>query len=179
MYMEILTSRPSGFASNSYVLLDRESGQAAVVDPSISWQTAFRRYGSDLPQLKYILLTHGHFDHMLSLAEWKDKFGAPVCIHKNDAECLGDPKKSYFLRFSGRDTTFDPPDITFSDGDIITLGEQKIKIMHTPGHTRGSVCYVAGSSIFSGDTILRGDIGRCDLYGGNINDMMTSVKRIA
>lgn len=177
--MKIITSCPSGFASNCYVLIDEQSGEAAVIDPSVSWQTSFRRFGDDLPKVKYILLTHGHFDHMLCLAEWKEKFGASVCLHKNDAECLGNSKKSYFLLFAGRDTTFAPPDMNLSDGDVIMLGSHEIKVIHTPGHTRGSVCYITEDNIFSGDTLLRGDIGRCDLYGGDINDMQTSIKKIS
>lgn len=177
--MRIISNSPSGFASNSYLLFDEKSGQAAVIDPSISWQTILKKFAADLPEIKYILLTHGHFDHMLCLADWKEKFQAAVGIHKEDAICLSDPKKSYFLSFAGMNTTFDPPDLYLSDGDVLLLGDQEIKIMHTPGHSRGSVCYLAGDNIFSGDTLMRGDIGRCDLYGGDFIQMQESIKKIA
>ncbi|NLK38815.1 MAG: MBL fold metallo-hydrolase [Clostridiales bacterium] len=177
--MKVIKNCPSGFASNSYVLFDELSGQAAVIDPSISWQTALKGFGSDLPQVKYILLTHGHFDHMLCLAEWRERFGAAVCIHKEDAPCLTDPKKSYFLKFAGKNTTFDPPDVNISEGEVFYLGDNKITVMHTPGHTRGSVCYIAGDYFFSGDTLLCGDIGRCDLYGGDFQEMQNSLAKIS
>lgn len=177
--MKVIKNCPSGFASNCYVLYDELSGQAAVIDPSISWQTALKSFGKQLPQVKYILLTHGHFDHMLCLAEWREKFPAAVCIHKEDAPCLGDPKKSYFLKFAGRDTTFAPPDVYISDGEVFTLGNHQITVLHTPGHTLGSVCYLAEDCFFSGDTLMCGDVGRCDLYGGDWNAMLKSLEKIA
>lgn len=177
--MKVIKNSPSGFASNCYVLYDTSSGQAAVIDPSISWQTALKSFGNQLPQVKYILLTHGHFDHMLCLGEWREKFSAAVCVHREDAPCLADPQKSYFSKFAGRDTTFDPPDIYISDGEVFSLGNYQVTVLHTPGHTRGSVCYLAEGCLFSGDTLMRGDVGRCDLYGGDWDAMRKSLEKIA
>jgi glyoxylase-like metal-dependent hydrolase (beta-lactamase superfamily II) len=149
-----------------------------IVDAG-AYNPRFERLIND-KKIEYILLTHGHFDHILGVDGLKKTTGAKVVIHKNDAEHLLDPKKSL------ADGNFPHPqipvnaDITVSDGDVLTLGTNEIKVMHTPGHTKGGVCYLFNEDrvMFSGDTLFRLTAGRADLYGGNGRDELRSLVRL-
>lgn len=169
------------FFSNCFLLVDEASGDAAIVDPG--W------YESSIPQvlsenegitLKYILLTHGHFDHILGVHGLKQATGAKVAVHKNDAGHLVDPKKSLC------EGNFPEPqipvnaDILLSDGDVIKLGEEEIKVLSTPGHTKGSVCYILEKDrvMLSGDTLFCMTAGRTDFFDGSESDMKKSLKML-
>lgn len=166
--------------SNCYLLVDEASGQAAIVDPG--WygdaiKNALRDANADL---HYILLTHGHFDHISGTYGLKKDTGAAVVIHEKDSECLLDPNKS--LAHGNLPQNPEPvnADILVADGDIISLGESQIKVMHTPGHTKGGVCYILEDDrvILSGDTLFCRTVGRTDFLGGSTEDMNASVRRL-
>lgn len=166
--------------SNCYLLVDEASGQAAIVDPG--WygdaiKNALRNANADL---HYILLTHGHFDHISGTYGLKKDTGAAVVIHEKDGECLLDPNKSLAHGNLPQDPEPVNADILVADGDIISLGESKIKVMHTPGHTKGGVCYILEDDrvILSGDTLFCRTVGRTDFLGGSVDDMNASVRRL-
>lgn len=160
--------------TNCYFLSD--GNEAAVVDPAAECSKILNKLAERGLKLKYILLTHSHFDHMMALDELREAAGAPLCVHKLDAPALTDPRLSYMLQFGGLDRPSRPADILLEDGDIIQIGGSELKVMHTPGHTLGSVCYIAGDNIISGDTLFKGNIGRYDLYGGNYARLLESLK---
>ena len=127
--------------------------------------------------LKGILLTHGHFDHILRAQELREATGAPLYIHELDAEMLNDADKNAYHTFTGKYFVIKKTaDVLLHDADEITLGDEKIKVIHTPGHTKGSVCYDTGDSLITGDTIFAEGFGRCDLYGGNMSALKLSIK---
>lgn len=166
--------------SNCYLLVDEASGQAAIVDPG--WygdaiKNALRDANADL---YYILLTHGHFDHISGTYDLKKDTGAAVVIHENDSECLLDPNKSLAHGNLPQDPEPVNADILVADGDIISLGESQIKVMHTPGHTKGGVCYILEDDrvILSGDTLFCRTVGRTDFHGGSTDDMNASIRRL-
>ena len=103
---------------------------------------------------------------------------AKTLIHGADAHLLTDVDSSYMRLFGGSNTTSKPAERLLSDGDEIQLDGLKINVLHTPGHTPGSVCYIAGDSIFCGDTIFRDSIGRYDLAGGDWEELQRSLKKI-
>ncbi len=175
--MRVVSLESAGYASNSYLILQDTAKEFAVVDPSID-PSAAESYLRDGWKLKYVLLTHGHFDHILFVDEWR-ALGAKVCIHAGDADFLGDPAKSLYLQFFARDTRHAPADIILHDGDKLMLGGEAITVMNTPGHTKGSVCYLFGDDLLSGDTLMRGAIGRTDLYGSSDADMRESVEKLS
>lgn len=175
--MRVVSLESAGYASNSYLILQDTAKEFAVVDPSID-PGAAESYLRDGWKLKYVLLTHGHFDHILFVDEWR-ALGAKVCIHAGDADFLGDPAKSLYLQFFARDTRHAPADIILHDGDKLMLGSETITVMNTPGHTKGSVCYLFGDDLLSGDTLMRGAIGRTDLYGSSDADMRESVEKLS
>lgn len=129
--------------------------------------------------LKYILLTHGHYDHTKYVAKIKELTGAKVCIHALDAEMLGDSDKNCYKLFNDGEQIAPAADVLLSDGDVLKVGDASVEVMHTPGHTKGSVCYIVGDVIFTGDTLFRGSVGRTDFYGGDEDTLIDSLRRIA
>lgn len=163
--MEILNLYPGSFGSNCYVLLS--DGHAAVIDPSANAQHILATVSENGATLDFILLTHGHFDHILSLDELKAASGAPVYIHEADVDMPGDTQKNAFYYFFRKERTYFTPDRTLKDGDELTLGSTTIRVLHTPGHTMGSSCYLCDDALITGDTLFEDNFGRYDLYGGD------------
>ncbi|MBE6600332.1 MAG: MBL fold metallo-hydrolase [Ruminococcaceae bacterium] len=175
--MKLQKISPGSFASNCYILSD--GGEATVIDPSAPAVSVMKALSEEGLTLKAILLTHGHFDHMLGLARLRDlNPDATVMIHADDAEMMIDGEKNASSALLGRAYAFRPPHRSLISGDEIKIGRQTIKVMHTPGHTRGSVCYTAGNLMFSGDTVMADGYGRCDLYGGNPDQMKYTLLRL-
>lgn len=163
-------------ATNTYIVTDTESGECAVVDPAIESEELFGAVENK--DVKYILLTHGHYDHIGGVNAVKDKTGAKVVIHQEEKPFLSDtvlnlyePEHKYVKII---------PDITTVDGTEIPLGDGKIKVMHTPGHTIGGVCYIFEDDrvIFSGDTLFKLTAGRTDLPTGNAREELRSLVKI-
>lgn len=115
-------------------------------------------------KLKMILLTHGHFDHVHGLEEIKEKTGAEVLVNKKDVG----------LQYGGEIAA----DIFFTDGQRLKFGGEEIKVIFTPGHTPGSVCFLTGNHLFSGDTLFKQGVGRTDLPGGNALELEKSLQRV-
>lgn len=164
--------------TNCYLLLDDKSGIAAVIDPGIYDETLIKMLSiPEIKKIEYILLTHGHFDHILGVKELKKMTGAKIAIHKEDEKLLVDPKKACVF---SKEMMIEPiqPDIFLEDGDIISLGTLKIHVIHTPGHTEGGVCYICQNVLFSGDTLFSGSVGRTDFDYGNTEQILQSVQRI-
>lgn len=126
-------------------------------------------------EVKGIYLTHGHFDHVLAVRDLKEELGCNFYIHENDAIILSraPADAKYFLGIE-----VDPPpkpDGWVFDGQILRIGDHDVRVIHTPGHTPGSVCYLAGEMIFTGDTLFAGSIGRTDLPGGSLQNLLSSI----
>lgn len=162
--------------NNCYLLTDEKSGKSALIDCTEASDKMLDFIGD--AKLEYILLTHGHFDHIGGVAEIKDKYGAKVVIGKPDEGMLSSGKRS-LAAFSFIQQNDTKADITVSDGDEITLGETVITVMATPGHTKGGVCYIADDVIFTGDTLFCCDCGRTDFPGGSFDEIKKSLKRLA
>ena len=167
--------------SNCFLIVDEASGEAAIVDPG--W------YEVSIPEvlseneeitLKYILLTHGHFDHILGVHGLQQATGAKVAIHKKDAEHLIDPEKSLCKGNFPEPQTPVKADILLSDGDTLKLGEEEIKVLSTPGHTKGSICYILEKDrvMISGDTLFCMTAGRTDFPDGSETELRKSLKKL-
>ena len=173
--MEIINLFPGSFASNCYVLLHQ--GHAAVVDPSANADRILEVIEQKGTKLDMILLTHGHFDHIMSLDELRDKSGAPAYVHREDAELPPDAQKNAFYHFFHTERTYRRPEKELNDGDVLSLGDESIRVIHTPGHTRGSVCYLCNDALLlTGDTLFDGGYGRYDLYGGDGEVLFNSLR---
>ena len=169
--------------TNCYFLIDEPTKQAVVVDPGDNAELILKKLKSLGLTCAVILLTHGHYDHTMALTDVRAQTGAPVYIHAADADMLNDPSLSQAKFLGGSGEPVRPPEHLVADGDKITLGETVIEVMHTPGHTPGSVCYFIRDDrdnyLISGDTLFRGGIGRHDLAGGNYKALMASLRKIA
>ena len=167
---------------NRYMLLDEASGEAAIIDPA--WykgvlEEEIAKLDENV-KIKYILLTHGHFDHIMGVHGLKEATGALVAIHEGDEDCLYDPERSYSEGNMPEPQIPVLADILLKDGDELKLGDNVIRVMHTPGHTLGSVCYIVENDklIFSGDTLFCMTVGRTDLYGGSEETLCESLRKL-
>ena len=177
--MKVKSFYGGGFAAVSYLVTDDQEGCGVIIDPAISYEAVLAEVHS-MPKICAILLTHGHFDHMLFLADWKEKTGAPIAVSREDASALTDPELNGNRLFFGTDTTYPAADVLLSEGDKITFGGETLSVMHTPGHTRGSCVYFGDGVLFTGDTMMAdGAYGRYDLPGGSVTALRDSLLRIA
>lgn len=168
----VLTQTPHSFASNTYIISC--NGECAVIDPSTP-------YDSNLYQgrLKYILLTHGHFDHMLDIDSWVNSTDAEVVISVDDQFMLSDSTLNCYKIFNGSDGGYSGKFATVRNLDTLQLGDKEIKVISTPGHTKGSVIYLVDDSCFVGDTVFAGGgYGRFDLPTGNAIELRDSIKLV-
>lgn len=166
-------------ATNTYIITDAESGECAVVDPAVESDVLLSKLENK--NVKYILLTHGHFDHISGAKKIKEITGAKLVIHGEDEPMLSDRDLSlYEFQYPGKEMPGVKADIITEDGADIDFGDTKIKVMHTPGHTRGGVCYVFENDriIFSGDTLFNLSAGRTDLPTGNPREELMSLAKI-
>ena len=178
--MKIYLVHLSHMDTNCYIVADEKTNEAVVIDPGEYTQKLVDKIEKENLQIKYILLTHGHFDHILGVHDLKEKTGAKVLIHIEDAGCLEDENKSLMSMIEKGIQVPLKADMVFDEGDIITFGNVSLKVMHTPGHTKGSVCFVNEEerAIFSGDTIFYQTYGRTDFPGGSVDEMLKSLYRI-
>lgn len=158
--------------NNNYLLIDENSGEAALVDCSSVDKNIESELQGQKAKLKYILLTHGHFDHIAGI---RPNSEVKIAMHKADLVWL-EKTNQYLPMFGIPEITIPNIDIFIEDGDILKLGNTEIKVIHTPGHTQGGVCYLTNGKLFSGDTIFRESVGRCDLEGGNFSQIVNSIK---
>ena len=163
-------------ANNSFLLVDDKTNMSALIDCPQFNQRMIDLIGDT--ELKYILLTHGHYDHIIGAKEVKEKYGAKIAISAEDAPMLTSARESLAI-FSGAQQNSVEPDIIIDNCDKITLGETEITVLKTPGHTKGSVCYMSGDSLFCGDTLFRLSCGRTDFPGGSWDEMTRSLKKIS
>ncbi|MBA3036613.1 MAG: MBL fold metallo-hydrolase [Desulfobacterium sp.] len=148
------------YQSNCYILGCNNTKQGLIIDPGgepLRIIKVVTQLGLDI---RYILLTHFHFDHTSGVQEIRNITKAPVWIHPLDADGLG-------FR----------PDGHVSDGQIISLGNFNITVIHTPGHSAGGVCFHAPGVVFTGDALFAGSVGRTDFQGGNHNLLIQGIKQ--
>lgn len=156
------------YEENIYVLIDEKSKDACIVDPGGNAEILIQKIEELDCNIKYILLTHGHFDHVEALNEIEAKYKAPIYMNENEVDFMksdktvfGNLPKEYKL---------------IKDGDVLPFGDDFIKCIHTPGHTKGGMCYLYKDAIFTGDTLFKGSVGRSDFVGGDFNELINSIK---
>ena len=159
---------------NTYFLVN-EDGQAVVIDSGENYKKVKSVEDLYNIKIKAVLLTHAHFDHCGNAKKLQDD-GAIICVSELDAQkLLNDDNLS---KDFGRKFEYLTADKIFNDGDVLALCGFKIKVIATPGHTDGSVCFMVDNLLFTGDTLFLGSVGRTDFKSGNRNDLVQSIKKL-
>ncbi len=161
--------------TNCYILHDKPSNEAAVVDPADEADKIIEKLEELGCNVKYIILTHAHIDHILALDQIKAHTGAQVVIHSADVSALNNDAFNLAVYFHAKSPKT-KADIAVNDGDSVMLGENELQFLHTPGHNKGSMCILYGDTLLSGDTLFYLSVGRVDHYGGNYESIIRSIK---
>ena len=162
------------YAANCYLVYCDDTKDALVIDPGGDSDEILDRIENLGLRVKYIILTHGHGDHIGGLLDVKNKTGAPILIHEKDEEYLKDSKKNLSSMMSLGNVELEA-DRLLKDGDKLTLGKNTVEIIYTPGHTPGGISIKIDNCIFTGDTLFAGSIGRTDFAGGSYEEIIHSV----
>ena len=163
--------------ANCYLLSDEE-GATAVIDPGDEAGTILETVRAGELAVEAILLTHAHFAHILAADELRRETGAPVYVYETDAPALADPRRSLTVLAKGGAGPL-RADHLLKDGEELRVGRLAVSVLHTPGHTPGSCCFLCGDALFSGDTLFAGSIGRTDFPGGDDQAMAASLRMLA
>jgi hydroxyacylglutathione hydrolase len=142
--------------NNCYILVCPRTGESAIIDPAAEAERILGE--TEACKVKYILITHGHWDHIGALEEVRSRTRAQVGIHELDARALQRP-----------------PDFFLRDGQTLTFGDLTLKVLHTPGHSPGAVCLLAGNILFSGDTIFPGGPGNTEIPRADYQEVLKSI----
>ena len=169
--MKVSVMQVGPIGTNCYFLQDEESGLMAIIDPGDDWERILHQVKKAEGEVKYILLTHGHYDHTTAVPDLvKALPGVQVYIHQADANGAG--SQLFPLAAQVKDLN------NYDEGDTLPLGSLTIQVLHTPGHSKGSVTLKVGDVLFTGDTLFCGSCGRTDLRGGSYEEIMESLKRL-
>ncbi|MDL2237257.1 MBL fold metallo-hydrolase [Christensenellaceae bacterium OttesenSCG-928-K19] len=174
--MKIIPIVTGAIAENTYIAFENGTDAAVVIDPGDEAQSIIDVLEENAVRPVYILLTHGHFDHVGAVEEIRNKYGCKVAIHKTDAEMLTQPATGLFQAVASNAAS--PADILLEGDEVIRVGDMEICVMHTPGHTGGCVCYIIGNNMFSGDTLFMQSIGRTDFSESDPVAMRDSLDRL-
>lgn len=164
--------------TNCYIIACENTKIAAIIDPGADPHIIVNVIKKYALSVKYIINTHGHPDHIGANGAVKNALGGELGIHKNDAPWLKELHPSLLLGYEAI-SEFEPitPDFYLEEGDALSIGNLKMEIIHTPGHSPGSVSLLLNDRVFTGDTLFCGGVGRTDLEGGSEKSLMDSIKK--
>lgn len=175
--LDLLAGFPVGpLQCNCYIVGDRAALKAIVIDPGGDADAILDKLAQASLEVTAIVATHAHFDHILAAERLRNATGAPFLLHDADKTLLGWMRESVQL-FLGQESPPPPAiDSAAREGDIVRAGSAELQIIHTPGHSPGSISLVADDAVFSGDTLFAGSIGRTDLPGGDHEALLKAVR---
>lgn len=163
--------------ANCYLFACMDTKKAVVIDPGADAKRIYRWVLEKGLKVEYILLTHGHVDHIGAVDELKELLGdVLVGIHADDAGMLTDGRKNLSSYF-GPGLVLNKADLLLQDGQELMIGKERLKVISTPGHSPGGACFLCSEGLFSGDTLFAGSIGRTDFPGGSMNQLLDGVKK--
>ena len=178
--METQTFTVGALFTNCYVVSCEKTKETIIIDPGFTTKVEANKIFGYIKEnglyVKFIVNTHGHPDHTCGNALIKRNTSAPILIHELDAVMLGETGKPIAQLFGFTDCS-PSADKLLHDGDIIRFGKEKLEVLHTPGHSPGSVSLLGENMVFTGDTLFAGSIGRTDLPGGSFRQLIDSIKK--
>lgn len=170
--MKIIKLTVGSVETNCYIAVCNETKEMVIIDPGGDCDLIIKTITN--LKAKYIINTHGHYDHIKCNQVLKNFTNAPVLIHKNDAFMLTNSEHNFSF-FLGEQFSSPPADKLLEDNDIISFGKIKLLVIHTPGHTKGGICLLYNKILFTGDTLFAGSIGRCDFPFASEKNLLQSI----
>ncbi len=158
-----------------YVVSCEETGEAMVIDPGGNEDDILALCEKEKVKVKYIVNTHGHPDHVCGNKKIKEATGADIVMHAEDADFFGRPEVTEYFSLLGM-TPSPPVDKTVVEGEMITIGNESLQVLHTPGHTPGGMCLYQAPNCFTGDTLFVGGVGRTDFPGGDTSTLLKAIE---
>jgi hydroxyacylglutathione hydrolase len=165
------------FSENCYVVRRRDTSSAVVIDPGLQVRSVVKYLEVNGLKVDHLLLSHGHIDHVAGVPAVQAHSGVPVTMHPDDRAIL-DWEQFAQLPFVPPDFAPFRVDIEMRDGMTVAFQDVTLRVLHTPGHTQGSVCFLFGLDCFAGDTLFQRSIGRTDLPGGDLQKLMVSIQNV-
>jgi glyoxylase-like metal-dependent hydrolase (beta-lactamase superfamily II) len=163
--------------NNCYIIADENTKEGLVVDPGDEPDRILDLIHENKFQLKYIVCTHAHFDHVAAVPEIKEETKAKIVLHIDDL-AIYRSTKDQAAAWGYEVDPLPEPEMFVSEGDVLEAGDLRFEILHTPGHSPGGICLYGEGILITGDTLFAGSVGRTDLYGGDIKELKISFKRL-
>jgi glyoxylase-like metal-dependent hydrolase (beta-lactamase superfamily II) len=176
--MQIETIIVGQIDTNCYVVFDEESREAIIIDPGDEPDKIAAYIDTENLSPAHIIFTHAHYDHICAAKELKERYQAKIVMHKNEMQTYDNTKK-LCMSWGYADDDFPPPDLLLTENDQVLVGKTCFRVIHTPGHTPGGICLHGGHLLFVGDTLFQGSVGRTDLPGGNMGQLLQSLKKLS
>lgn len=176
--MQIETIIVGQLDTNCYVVFDEESREAIIIDPGDEPDRIRAFIDAKSLRPTHIIFTHAHYDHVCAVKELKEHNQAKIVMHEAEAQTYDETKKRCMSWGYDADD-FPPPDMSVNEDDELRVGKACFRVIHTPGHTPGGICIYGENVLFAGDTLFQGSVGRTDLPGGNREQLLLSLKKLA
>ena len=172
---DVICLTNGAFAENSYILADRETGDAVLIDPGEEYELFLRRLASEHLTLRGVWLTHAHLDHVFGVKAVLEAMPVPVALHPDDLPLYGSmAEQGGWLGLPAEQAP--PPDRTLAHGDTVAVGGLRFVVRHIPGHSPGSVAFIGHGIAVVGDVLFAGSIGRTDVPGGDFAVLLTGIR---
>ncbi len=173
--MEIKQIRLNPMEVFCYIVGDKGTETCALIDPAFETERILREVDGQGYRVTHVINTHHHSDHTAGNAAILAATDAKLLIHRLDGEKLGGMVSGAFSRAMGGKGS-PPPDVLLEDDDVIAIGEEQLKVMHTPGHSPGGICLYTPGHVFTGDTLFVGAVGRTDFPDGSMSQMLSAIR---
>jgi hydroxyacylglutathione hydrolase len=164
--------------SNCFIIADERTKEAILIDPGDEPDRILDLLTKNNLKLKYIVCTHAHFDHVGAIPELKTETGARILIHYDELDIYKHTREQAAILWGFELEPLPEPDMLVSEGDELEVGGLKFRILHTPGHSPGSICLYGEGIVITGDTLFAGTVGRTDLFGGNVQKLKSSFRKL-
>lgn len=164
--------------NNCFIIADKNTKEALIIDPGDEPDRIIDLINENNFKVKYIVCTHAHFDHVGAVPELKKETGAHIVIHGDELEIYNSTRDQAATFWGYELDPLPEPDMLVSEGDKLEVGDLRFEILHTPGHSPGGICLYGEGILITGDTLFAGSVGRTDLYGGDIEKLKSSFKRL-